>query len=216
MSMLPIIQPHHILSLSKKSSISRRADGATSEDLDYDDDLDKARAEGQAEGASGEVDTGRIELDASLHNSLPTSELASAPTDSIDTSSPCPGTWVSLAAQRAFCSRTSRWQPLQDQTHQQGVGSITGSTSVESALHSLPKSSDSSDDGWTDENMAELEKELGLALGEQQVESSSARTPISPSPRRPRHHRTRSRVENAAKPLVVDQKSCEMIVDVVP
>jgi hypothetical protein len=35
--------------------------------------------------------------------------------------------------------------------------------SVESALHSLPKSSDG-DDGWTDEKMAELEKELGLAL----------------------------------------------------
>jgi hypothetical protein len=33
---------------------------------------------------------------------------------------------------------------------------------------------------------------------------------------RPRHHRTRSRVENAAKPLVVDQKSREMLVDVVP
>jgi hypothetical protein len=31
--------------------------------------------------------------------------------------------------------------------------------------------------------MAELEEELGLALGEQQVESSSAGTPISPSPR---------------------------------
>jgi hypothetical protein len=31
--------------------------------------------------------------------------------------------------------------------------------------------------------MAELEKELGLALGEQQVESSSAGTPTSPSPR---------------------------------
>jgi hypothetical protein len=57
-------------------------------------------------------------------------------------------------------------QPLQDQTHQQGVGSITRSTSVESALHSLPKSSDSGDDGWTDENMADLEKELGLVLGE--------------------------------------------------
>lgn len=32
-------------------------------------------------------------------------------------------------------------------------------------LHLLPKSSDSGDDGWIDENMAELEKELGLALG---------------------------------------------------
>ncbi|CZR65258.1 uncharacterized protein PAC_15158 [Phialocephala subalpina] len=48
----------------------------------------EARAGGQAEGASGEVDTGRIELDASLHNSLPTSELASAPIESIDTSGP--------------------------------------------------------------------------------------------------------------------------------
>lgn len=48
--------------------------------------------------------------------------------------------------------------------HQQGVGSITRSTSVESALHSLPKSSDSGDDGWTDENMAELEKELAGLL----------------------------------------------------
>jgi hypothetical protein len=48
--------------------------------------------------------------------------------------------------------------------------------SVESALYSLPKSFDSGDNGLTDENMAELEKELGLALGEQQMESSSART----------------------------------------
>jgi hypothetical protein len=37
---------------------------------------------------------------------------------------------------------------------------------VESALHSLPKSSDSGDNGWTDNSMAELEKELGLALKE--------------------------------------------------
>ena len=43
---------------------------------------------GQAEGASGKVDTGRIKLDASLYKSLPTSELASAPTESIDTSGP--------------------------------------------------------------------------------------------------------------------------------
>jgi len=54
---------------------------------------------------------------------------------------------------------------------------------VGSALHSLPKYFNSGDSGWTDENMAKLEKEPGLALGEQQVESSSARTPISPSPR---------------------------------
>ena len=57
--------------------------------------------------------------------------------------------------------------PQQDQTNQQGIGSITRSTAVEPALHSLPESSDNGDDGWTDENIAELEKELGLALGEQ-------------------------------------------------
>jgi hypothetical protein len=56
--------------------------------LDNNDDLDKARAGGQAKGASGEVDTARIKLDASLHNSFPTSELASAPTESIDASGP--------------------------------------------------------------------------------------------------------------------------------
>jgi hypothetical protein len=39
---------------------------------------------------------------------------------------------------------------------------------VEFALHPLPKPPDSGDDGWSDE------KEPGLALEEQQVESSSA------------------------------------------
>ncbi|KAG9245435.1 hypothetical protein BJ878DRAFT_541275 [Calycina marina] len=47
----------------------------------------------------------------------------------------------------------------------------------------LLKLSDSGNDGWTEENMAELEGELGLALGEQKVESSSVGTPSSPSPR---------------------------------
>jgi hypothetical protein len=55
--------------------------------------------------------------------------------------------------------------------------------SVESAPHSLPKPSNNVDDGWTDDSMAELEKELGLALEEEQVESSSASAPTSPSPR---------------------------------
>jgi hypothetical protein len=54
---------------------------------------------------------------------------------------------------------------------------------VESALHFLPRLSDSGDDGWTEENMAELEKELGLALEEQQVKLSSTGAPTSPSPR---------------------------------
>ena len=54
---------------------------------------------------------------------------------------------------------------------------------MEFALYSLPKPSSSGDDGWTDENITELEKELGLAMEEQQVESLSAGTPTSPSPR---------------------------------
>jgi hypothetical protein len=54
---------------------------------------------------------------------------------------------------------------------------------VEPAPHSLSKPIDSGDDGWTDEDTAELEKELGLAWEEQEVESPSAGTPTSPSPR---------------------------------
>lgn len=54
---------------------------------------------------------------------------------------------------------------------------------MESMLYPLPKPSYSGDDGWTDNSMAELDKELRLALEEQQVESSSAGTPTSPSPR---------------------------------
>jgi hypothetical protein len=40
---------------------------------------------------------------------------------------------------------------------------------VESALHFLPRPSDGGggDNEWTNENMAKLEKELGLALAEQ-------------------------------------------------
>jgi hypothetical protein len=54
---------------------------------------------------------------------------------------------------------------------------------VESMLYSLPKPSDSGDDGWTNENMAKLEKELGLALKEEQVKSLFASALTSPSPR---------------------------------
>ncbi|KAG0644942.1 hypothetical protein D0Z07_9333 [Hyphodiscus hymeniophilus] len=72
-------------------------------------------------------------------------------------------------------------KPLQDQIGLQGVHDITKSTPVESALYSLPQSSSSGDYGWTNETIAKLEKELGLALGEQQVESSSASTTASQS-----------------------------------
>jgi hypothetical protein len=54
---------------------------------------------------------------------------------------------------------------------------------MESAPHFIPKTSDNEDDRWTNDNMAELEKELGLALEEQQAKSLSTSAPTSPSPR---------------------------------
>jgi len=54
--------------------------------------------------------------------------------------------------------------------------------SVEPAPYSLPNLPNNGDDGWTDDIMAELEKELELALVEQ-VNSSSASVPSSPRPR---------------------------------
>ncbi|KAG4432844.1 hypothetical protein IFR05_011683 [Cadophora sp. M221] len=154
--------------------------------LDNHDDLDKARSGGQAEGASGKVDTGRIELDASLHNSLPTSKLALAPTESIDTS--CP--WYDVEEAR-YVEETTRDLGLMSST---ACLLLPYNPNPRSSLNhpshckirptsKMSASSDSGDDDErTDENMVELEKELGLALGEQ-VESSLASTPTSPSPR---------------------------------
>jgi hypothetical protein len=60
--------------------------------LNDDNDLDKADAGDEAEGTSNDVDTGRIGRDASLHSIFATSELASAPTESIDAS----GLWYNV------------------------------------------------------------------------------------------------------------------------
>ncbi|KAE8440871.1 hypothetical protein EG329_006358 [Mollisiaceae sp. DMI_Dod_QoI] len=152
-----------------------------------DDDSDKAGAGDEAEGASGDVDT---------------NSLASGPTKSIGASGPwydveegCyieePAPGLGPCEQQRVLSTPAQAQPktfprsstpLQDQTNQQGVGSITRSTSVESAVHTLPKPSDSGDDGWTDDSMAELEKELELALAEQGNSPSAS----APTPSRPR------------------------------
>jgi hypothetical protein len=51
---------------------------------------------------------------------------------------------------------------------------------MESMPHSLSKPSDNGNDRWTDDSMAELETELGLAL-EDQVKSLSAGALTSPS-----------------------------------
>ncbi|KAH6701256.1 hypothetical protein BKA61DRAFT_617875 [Leptodontidium sp. MPI-SDFR-AT-0119] len=59
--------------------------------LDNDDDPDNADAGNEAEGAFGDIDTGRIERDASPHI-FATLELALAPIESIDTS----GLWYDI------------------------------------------------------------------------------------------------------------------------
>ena len=53
-----------------------------------DDESDEAGTGDKAKGAFGDVDNGRIERNASPHNTFATSELAPAPTKSIDTSGP--------------------------------------------------------------------------------------------------------------------------------
>lgn len=153
-----------------------------------DDDPDEAK------GALGDVDvdTRRIEQDARLYDTFATSEPALAPTESVDASGPWSAPGLGPCEQHGASSAPAQAQPqplpqspklLQGRANQQGVDDIPWSTSVESALHFLPRLSDSGDDGWTEENMAELEKELGLALEEQQVKSSSTGAPTSPSPR---------------------------------
>ncbi|KAH6704184.1 hypothetical protein BKA61DRAFT_183702 [Leptodontidium sp. MPI-SDFR-AT-0119] len=167
-----------------------------------DDDADNIGAGNEAEGAFGDIDTGRIGRDASPHI-FATSELAPTPTEFIGASGPwydveeacyvdepapeprpreqigAPSTLAQAQPQTLSQSST----PLQDQTNQQNIDDITQSTSMESAPHSRPKPSDNGNDGWTDDSMAELEKALGLALEEQHVESSSAGTPTPLSPR---------------------------------
>ncbi|KAH8598540.1 hypothetical protein B0O99DRAFT_738770 [Bisporella sp. PMI_857] len=130
--------------------------------LDNNDDLDKARARGQAEGASVKSIPGVLNWTRSIDTSDPWYDVKEG--RHIEEIAPGLGSHE----QHSVPSTPAQAQPLQDQTHQQGIGSITRSTSVGSALYSLP-SPDSGDDGWTDENMAELEKELGLALEEEQV-----------------------------------------------
>jgi hypothetical protein len=162
---------------------------------------DKLGARWLAESAPGDVDAEGIDQDASRRVAFATSELISAPTES----TAAPGAWYDVEEgryveepaqrhgsheQRGVQATPAQAQPqihpqssrrLRDQIGPQRVDEIAESTPGKSTLRSLPKSSNSGDNGWTDENIAELEKELGLALDEQRVESSSASTPASPS-----------------------------------
>ena len=61
-----------------------------------DDESDEACAGDKAEGAIVDVDTGHIGRDASLYNTFATSELASGPAKSNDTS----GLWYDVEGGR--------------------------------------------------------------------------------------------------------------------
>ncbi|KAL2063229.1 hypothetical protein VTL71DRAFT_5033 [Oculimacula yallundae] len=168
-----------------------------------DNGADNAGAGNEVEGAFGHIDTRHIGWNASPHIAA-SSELVSTPTESINTSGPwydveetyyvepAPGLLPRPYDQHGVPATLAQSQlqtvprsstPLQDQISQQDIDDITQSTSMESAPRSLLKPSDNGIDGWTDDSMAELEKELGLALEELQVELPSAGTPTSPSPR---------------------------------
>jgi hypothetical protein len=56
------------------------------------DKSDEAGTKDKAKDAAGNIKTGHIKRDTSLHNTLGTSELASGPTKSIDTS----GLWYNV------------------------------------------------------------------------------------------------------------------------
>ena len=167
-----------------------------------DDESDEADARDEVETVSGDVDAKRIQRDTSPHSILTTSELASGPAKSVDVS----GLWYDVEEgcyidERAPTLESREQQgmlsvlrpdqprtlpqsstPLQHQISQQDIGDITQSTPVESAPHSLPEPSDNGDDGWTEDSMAEFEKEVRRALVEH-VEPSLASTPNSLRPR---------------------------------
>ncbi|KAH6661755.1 hypothetical protein B0J14DRAFT_663176 [Halenospora varia] len=149
--------------------------------------------EAEDTSSSRDADTGRVERDTSPHNALATSELASRSSTSIS------------APSFEKCLRQSS-KPPQDQINQQDIGNAAQSTSVESAPppHSLPKPSNTGDDGWTEDSMAELEEEMGLAIVEQ-AKSPPAGAPSSSHPPRSEESqdeiRSRQRSETAGSRL---------------
>ena len=126
--------------------------------LDDDDESDEADAQHEAEHTSGDADARRIKRDASPHNILATSELASRPAKSTDTSGPWwdieEGRWIDEPApklgsceeqgvpsvpvqdQPQILSQPST--PLQDQINQQDIGVLSQSMLVESVPRPAP------------------------------------------------------------------------------
>lgn len=166
-----------------------------------DDESDDAGVRDKAEGASGDVDIGRVRQDASPHNTLTTSELACESAESIDTSGPwwdvedrcwiCePDLRLASCEQQPFAPTQDEPKilpqppsPPQDPINQQDINTLNHTMSLEATPRSLPKPSGDGDDEWTQDSMAGLEKEGVLVLVEQ-VESSSRSVPNSPHPPR--------------------------------
>jgi len=93
-----------------------------------DDESDDTGAEDKAEDVSGDVDAEHIGWDTSPYNTLATSELASEPTESIDTSSP----WFDVEDSCYFKEPAARLRS----SEQQGV-----TAPVQDPLQTLPQSS---------------------------------------------------------------------------
>lgn len=127
--------------------------------------VDELNAGVEAERASSNVNTGDAEWIARLHNLLPTSKFASAPSKSIDASNLSYD--VELPLELGPCEQHSvPSTPAQEQalphgkTYQQNIEVVTQSMYMDSALRFFPQPSDST----------ELEEELGLAALEQRQE----------------------------------------------
>ena len=139
-----------------------------------DEDSDEASTEDEAEDGASDIETRRTGRDTSPYSTLGSSELASGlwydieEGRYIDEPAPRLGSCEQQSVLSAFATDELQIPLqstlLQDQANQQDIDDIAQSMSVEGASHSLPETSNNGDDGWIDDSMAELEKELGLAL----------------------------------------------------
>ena len=165
-----------------------------------DDGPEEESTEDEADNDAGDIETGHTELDASPQSTLKTSERASRP-KSTDISGP----WYDVEEERyvdwpapKFGPRTPRDMscspapdqtktlpalsiPPQDQINEQRVCDITPSSFEEFGAHSSNQNPNDSNNGWTEDQEAELENELTLALVEQGNPLSTS-APSSPRP----------------------------------
>ncbi|KAH8591194.1 hypothetical protein B0O99DRAFT_690798 [Bisporella sp. PMI_857] len=172
-----------------KSGLSERQGDRPDQPMILDDDSDEASTENEAENGAGDIETRRTGRDTSPYSTPGSSELASGPWYDIeegryiDEPAPKLGSCEQQSVPSAFAPdelqiplQSTLLQNEANKQNKQDIDGIAQSMSVEGASHSLPETSNNGDDGWTDNSMAELEKELWLAL-EKQVDSSLANSP---------------------------------------